>query len=140
MPDQVTIRVTHGGGVRCVAPRCTDDRSLIFSLMVSASLHLQCESVLARHWLPGMHLMVQAFLPLQRPADVTMQDLAWEWPRMERSGFSWLDRSDEKHPAIVYLPSAFGSCCLVRARSMPQHPAPAFTFDIRWPLPATLHG
>lgn len=136
--DTLTLDITPGGIARCTAPRATEHRSLMFSLMVISSLQLQCGLVVARNWLPGMHLFVQAIHHLQRSAQAPMAALPLEWPRMERDSLACLDRSDDRHPQVIYLSSAFASCCLARPHGMPPLPEPAFTFDVQWGLPSGL--
>jgi hypothetical protein len=138
LPDQDTIEldIVAGGRVRCSAPRTTSEWAQIFTTVVSVSLLLRCDLVLARHWLPGMHLFVEAGHHLHRPGRTLIEGVGMEWQRLEPDVVAWLDQADDSDHLVVSLPTTFGGCHLARDRADLCFDQVAFSFDLQWRLPA----
>ena len=141
-PDQGTIEldIVPGGRVRCSPPRTTSERAQMFTTVVGVSLLLRCDRVLARHWLPGMHLVVQAAHHLHRPGRTLIEGVGAEWERLEADVVAWLDQADDGDHPIVRLPTTFGSCHLARGHADLRFDEVAFTFDLQWRLPPALRA
>lgn len=138
--NEVVLNVAPGGRVCCAAPRTTAERSQMFATIVSVSLLLRCDLVLARHWFPGVHLFVQASHHLHRPGRTPIQGLAQAWERLEPDVVNWLDCAVDTDPLAVRLPTAFGDCTVARDCADLRFDEVAFTFDVQWPLPTALRA
>ena len=131
--DTLILDIEPGGDLRCVAPRTIEDRSTMFAAVVGISLLLGCDLVMARHWLPGVHLFVQAAEDL--PVNAPIPHLGTEWQRLQPVAMAWLDGGG---PPVLHLHSAYGHCSLASDRVPPHVENVAFTLDLRWPLPPAL--
>jgi len=132
------LDIAHGGSVRCAVPRTAEDRSTMFAAAIGASLLLGCKLVLARHWLPGIHLFVQAVDDL--PANAPIPHLCTEWLRLQPDVVAWLDQADDSDHLAVCLPTTLGSCHLARDHASLRFDEVAFTFDLQWRLPPALRA
>ena len=129
------LDIVPGGELKCVVPRTAEDRSAMFAAVVGVSMLRGCDLVMVRHWLPGVHLFVQAAHDL--PVNAPTPHLCTEWLRLQSAVMAWLDGDG---PLVVQLPTAYGLCHLASDRTPLRFDEVAYTFSLQWRLPSACMG
>lgn len=128
--DTIVLDIVPGGELKCVVPRTAEDRSTMFAAAVGISMLLGCDLVMVRHWLPGVHLFVQAARDL--PVNARIPHLCTEWLRLQPAAMAWLDGNG---PLVMQLSTAYGLCHLASDCAALRFDEVVYTLSLQWRLP-----
>jgi hypothetical protein len=112
------------------APTTSEERATLFAAVLGAAQMNGRGLVLARHWLPGLNLVMHAHGGT--PRDWARHGVA-EWARLEPGFIAWLEEPAGR-PGMTTMPTDLAACAMVPA----MHPVGLvnlkFTFNCRWPI------
>jgi hypothetical protein len=126
--DEIHLQIEPGGSLDIGCPHTDAERSTYFSMAFGLSLLLGGAVVKVAHWLPALHLYVQAAPDMVRVQTVPVASV---WPDLAMAMQQWMAcQSDD---GVFHFEGPWGACSLAAAVYQWPKGSVDFTLNCLWP-------